>query len=184
MGSRSGSTRDRLQRCAIELFVQKGYDATTVNEIAVAAGVSHMTFFRYFPSKEAVVCTDPFDPLLARSVAAQPADLPPVDRVRLGLLEAVAGMPEPDDATTRARVRLVAGHPALRAAMWEGNQATEEAIAGALVSTGVDPLAAKVVVGACLGAVTAALFDWGLHDGGESLLTRICFALDQLAGGR
>lgn len=40
----------RIQEHALRLFLRQGYDATTVEEIASAAGVSHMTFFRYFPT--------------------------------------------------------------------------------------------------------------------------------------
>jgi AcrR family transcriptional regulator len=47
----------------LELFLRDGYDATTVAAIARAAGVSHMTFFRHFPTKESVVLDDPYDPV-------------------------------------------------------------------------------------------------------------------------
>ena len=58
------------------MFVEKGYDATTVEEIAAAAGVSHMTFFRYFPRKEEVVEYDEYDPLLEDLIAARPPRVP------------------------------------------------------------------------------------------------------------
>ncbi len=44
-----------LQQAALNLFAQHGYDATTTDEIADLAGVSHRTFFRYFPTKESVL---------------------------------------------------------------------------------------------------------------------------------
>ena len=55
------------------MFTEQGFDAVPVAVIAKAAGVSHMTFFRYFPTKEAVVVSDLFDPLIAEAVRAQPA---------------------------------------------------------------------------------------------------------------
>jgi AcrR family transcriptional regulator len=49
---KKAQTRQRLQEQALRLFVERGYEATTVEQIVAAAGVSHMTFFRYFPTKE------------------------------------------------------------------------------------------------------------------------------------
>lgn len=52
---RKQETRDLLERAALALFRKDGFTATSVDRIAAAAGVSRTTFFRYFPSKEAVV---------------------------------------------------------------------------------------------------------------------------------
>ncbi|WP_329001043.1 TetR/AcrR family transcriptional regulator [Kribbella sp. NBC_00709] len=49
MGTRAARTRDRLLTAALELFTERGYDATSVSEIAARAGVTEMTFFRHFP---------------------------------------------------------------------------------------------------------------------------------------
>ena len=57
-------TRAAIQRHALRLFREQGYDATTVSQIAEAAEVSDSTFFRYFPTKEDVVLWDEFDPLI------------------------------------------------------------------------------------------------------------------------
>jgi AcrR family transcriptional regulator len=48
-------TRDALARAALELFVERGYDETTLAEIADAAGVSTRTIFAYFPGKEDIL---------------------------------------------------------------------------------------------------------------------------------
>ena len=140
----------------MELFLRDGYDATTVAAIARAAGVSHMTFFRHFQTKESVVLDDPYDPIIAERVASQPATLPALERVRRGFAQAGADVPEPMDAEVRARIRLVAGHPALRARMWENTQRTERAVVDALLAGEVPRLQALVAAAACLGALTAA----------------------------
>ncbi|HEX5812438.1 MAG TPA: TetR family transcriptional regulator, partial [Pseudonocardia sp.] len=57
----------------MRLFRDRGYAATTVDDIAAAAEVSRSTFFRYFPSKEDVVLFDDVDPLMAEAFAEQPA---------------------------------------------------------------------------------------------------------------
>ena len=180
VSNRTDRTRAVLQRCALELFLRDGYDATTVAAIAGAAGVSHMTFFRHFPTKESVVLDDPYDPIIAERVAAQPATLPALERVRRGFALAWADVPEPMDAEVRARIRLVAGHPGLRARMWENTQRTEQAVVDALLAGGVPRLQALVAAAACLGALTAALLDWAGDDAGQSLRERITAALDQL----
>ena len=51
-------TRASLVSAAVELFAEKGYDATTVEEIAARAEVSPMTFFRYFGSKDEVMFSE------------------------------------------------------------------------------------------------------------------------------
>src|SRR5918999_3751131 len=48
-------TREQIVEAAMRLFAERGYHATTVADIATAAGVAPRTFFTYFPSKEAVV---------------------------------------------------------------------------------------------------------------------------------
>ena len=68
---KSATTRARLQREALRLFADRGYDETTIADIAAAAGVTQMTFFRHFPAKELVVVDDPYDPAIAHSVAVQ-----------------------------------------------------------------------------------------------------------------
>jgi len=172
-------THDRLQREALRLFTERGFDDVTVDEIAAAAGVSHMTFFRHFPTKESVVLDDPFDPIVGEAVARQPADHTPVQRIVGGIAEAAVDL---DDAETfRARVRLAAHHPRLRARIWENNNRTQEVISEALVSTGVDAFQAEVAAGSVLGALTAALMYWARNEG-EDLQACVGLALQQIAG--
>lgn len=178
--SRALATRQRLERIALELFTQKGFDNVTVEEIAAAAGVSHMTFFRNFPTKESVVLDDPYDPLLGAAVAAQDPKLPVIERVRGGLLQAFDQLDEPEDRMIRQKIHLAGAHPGLRARVWENNLRTEEVIVEALVETGVPRLDASVAAGAVLGALTAALFDWAADDAGDSLGDRIRHALGLL----
>jgi AcrR family transcriptional regulator len=179
--SRTEDTRRRLQEEAIRLFTERGFDNVTVEEVARAAGVSHMTFFRNFPTKEAVVLDDPYDPVLGAMVAAQDPALPPLERVRRGLLEGWEGLDEPGDDMTRARIELAAAYPSLRARVWENNQATERVIVDALIPSGVSPLEARVAAGAVLGALVAALFDWADCPEGDTLGDRVRRAMSLLA---
>ena len=69
---KKAATRDRIRASALRLFGEQGYDATTVEQIAAAAGVSHMTFFRYFPAKEDVALSDSYDPMIAAAITQTP----------------------------------------------------------------------------------------------------------------
>lgn len=181
---RAERTRQRLQDTAIRLFEERGFDDVTVEEVARAAGVSHMTFFRNFPTKESVVLDDPYDPLIGEAVARQDARLPVVQRILLGVLEAWRSSDTPTDESVRTRLRLAAGHPALRARVWENNRRTEEAIVEALTSTGVSLLEARIAAGAVMGALTAALLDWAEDQDDDSLGDRIVRTLDVLGADR
>jgi len=179
--SRAERTRAHLRTVALDVISRRGYDGTSVVEIAAAAGVSHMTFFRHFPTKESVLLDDPYDPVIADAVRAQPVELPALERVRRAVLTAWAALPEPGESETRARLALVVAHPGLRAAALENNRHTEDAIVAALQADGSDRLSARVAAGAVLGALMAALFDWGSDDGCQLLGERVERALAQLA---
>ncbi|MGP4103455.1 TetR/AcrR family transcriptional regulator [Nonomuraea sp. KM90] len=80
---RRTETQRMIQSHAMRLFVEHGYDATTVDHVARASGVSTMTVYRHFPTKEDLVLYDQYDPLIAARVAARPADEPVVRRIEV-----------------------------------------------------------------------------------------------------
>ena len=164
----------------MRLFEERGFDNVTVEEVARAAGVSHMTFFRHFPTKDSVVLDDPYDPVIGEAVARQDAGLPILQRVLLGMLEAATSTGLPSDTPMRRRLRLAASHPALRARVWENNRRTEGVIVDALTGTGAPRLDAQVAAGAVLGAFTAALLDWAAREDGGTLEERIVRTLHVL----
>jgi AcrR family transcriptional regulator len=174
-------TRDRLAAAALDLFEARGYDATTVEDIARAAGVSHMTFFRYFPTKESVLLGDPFDPMIAGSVGAQAASLPAIERVARGLLAALRNMddafPPEASAEVRRRIRIAVGVPSLRAAIVENNRETENAIVGALASSGTAEGEARIAAAACLAAASAGLMAWAVDESDATLARTVTDAV-------
>ena len=168
---KKAATRRALQQHALRLFLANGYDATTVDAIAEAAGVSHMTFFRYFPTKEDVVLADDYDPLLAELITARPAEEPPLDALRHALSAGFTAISGPDRDALLCRTRLILHTPALRARLWEHQAATEQVFASALAARrdqDVPDLATRVLAAAYLAVVTTALAAWvdgdGLHD--------------------
>lgn len=157
-------TRERLQRCALELFEALGYAQTSVAAIAREAGVSHMTFFRHFPSKASVVVEDLFDPVIAAAIASQPAQLPALQRAVRGLVSAMQhkeGREELRSPQFRQRIQLITSTPELGSALWMSGQRTQQAITGALSTAGAPVAEARTAAGAVMGAATAVLIHWG-----------------------
>ena len=182
LSGRSARTRERLLAAALELFARKGFDATTVAEIAAAAGVTQMTFFRHFGTKEALLLDDPYDPLMVAAVAEQPVTLPPLVRAVRGVRTAWERLPIEASAPVRDRVRIVAGSPALRASMHAGTARSQEAVAEQLVRDGADPVDAAVAASAVLAALMTALLLWAQGDDPD-LGAAITGALDVLDVG-
>lgn len=163
----------------MRLFAARGYDEVTVEEIAADVGVSHMTFYRHFPTKVSVLIDDPYDPVIGQMVAAIDPDLRAIDRVRLGVLEAWRQVEEPEDELVRTRLQILARHEDLVAHAWSNNRKTERVIVEALEATGVPGLEARVAAGAVMGALMAALIDWGEDPGAGSLGDRIRETLER-----
>lgn len=182
MGSperRSERTRSRLQEAGLKLIAEHGYEAVTVERVAKAAGVSHMTFFRHFPTKQSLVLEDPFDPAIADAVALQSADLPALRRASRGVRQALAGLTLREEEQVRIRVRIVATTPTLAAGMWATTLATQAGIAEALAPTSPEA-ESRIAAAATIGALTAALLQWGVDTEGSSLTDTLLAALDVL----
>lgn len=108
-------TRQLLSAAALRLFAEQGYAATTVDEIAEAAGVARRTFFRYFPSKEDAVFPDHDSTVVevSRVLESAAPDDDPLLVVCRGIRE-VARMYAADPQASVARYRLLREVPALR----------------------------------------------------------------------
>jgi AcrR family transcriptional regulator len=161
------ATRDRIRASALQLFREQGYDATTVEQIAAAAGVSHMTFFRYFPAKEDVVLSDNYDPLIAGYIAQTPASWPVGRRIRAVLVEGLRQVYDADRDTLLAQNKLIVSTPALLDRLWTDQIATQQLILEALGAG--DDFETRVTVAACLAAASTAILAWVESDGAEEL---------------
>ena len=178
------ATRDRIRASALRLFREQGYDTTTVEQIAAAAGVSHMTFFRYFPAKEDVVLSDDYDPLIASAIAQTPATWPVITRIRAVLAEGLRLIYDTERDTLFNQVKLIVDTPALRDRVWADQIATQQLILQAL-SAGQDDqrpsFQTRVTVAACLAAASTAILTWVESDGTPELPDLIGQAFDTLA---
>lgn len=108
-------TRERISQAAIALFIDRGFDATTVDDIAAAADVSKRSFFDYFPTKEDVIFAwqDGFGESLAAAVAERPADEPLLNVIEEAFVAVVTKAIA--DPRTLAIGDLIGKTPALRA---------------------------------------------------------------------
>jgi AcrR family transcriptional regulator len=109
-------TRLTIQQQAMRLFRTQGYNDTTVEQIAEAAEVSPSTFFRYFPTKESVVLTDFYDPIVIDLVLSQPPELSPLDALRKTVKEGYENMSAAERESEMERSRLIMSVPELRTA--------------------------------------------------------------------
>ena len=115
-GRPPGTSRRAVTRAALELFAERGFDETTVDDIADALGVSRRTLFRYFASKNDMVWGD-FDCVLARLRRCLDA-AGPDEPLHAALGRAVVESNRYEDEQLpelRIRMRLITGVPALQA---------------------------------------------------------------------
>ncbi len=181
-GRKKAETRQRLQEQALRLFTERGYEATTVEQIATAAGVSHMTFFRYFPTKEDAVLSDSYDPMLVAAIRNRPRAEHPVTRIQTAVREGLAAIYAADREALLVRVRLSLRTPALRARLWENQFATRDLLADAL-EDGKPTFATRILASACLATLTTALEEWVATDGTAELPDLIDDAFQVLTEG-
>ncbi|HEX3283552.1 MAG TPA: TetR family transcriptional regulator [Mycobacterium sp.] len=182
---KKAATKHAIQEHALQLFVEKGYDATTVEEIAAAAGVSHMTFFRYFPRKEEVVEYDEYDPLLEDSIAARPPDEAPITALHNALRVGLQQVLSTDREALLIRTRLILDNPVLRSRNLIAQDTTRDLFARALARRAgrAEPdLAATVQASAALGAIAPALTAWA-EDGEADLIALVDSAFTALESG-
>jgi AcrR family transcriptional regulator len=154
-------TRAAIQRHALRLFREQGYEETTVSQIAEAAEVSESTFFRYFPSKEDVVIWDEFDPRFVDLFRAQPADVRPVAAMRNAIREVMTSLTPEQYAAVRERMDLMMTVRELQQTLL-AQMAAPMRLVSELVAerTGrrPDEPAVYAVAGAIIGVAFAAMF--------------------------
>ncbi|MEU4539573.1 helix-turn-helix domain-containing protein [Streptosporangium sp. NPDC023825] len=186
---RRAQTQRTIQAHAIRLFSERGYDTTTMNDVAEAAGVSPMTVYRHFPTKEDLVLVDQHGELIAELIAASPGDQPLVRRIGGALVDAAAALTGDDPAADRqfllTRLQLMISAPALRARHLDNQYALQQAITKALGDDTADPDAAfqaQAAASACLAALHTAMVRWAEDDGRPDLPHLIGQALAAVFG--
>jgi mycofactocin system transcriptional regulator len=185
-GRRPSTTRAELERVALDLFASRGFEETTVEDIAAAAGIGRRTFFRYYASKNDVVWGE-FDTQLHKLRAwfdRCGPDVRLMDAVHYAVL--TFNRLDADEVPWhRRRMALILNTPALQAhstpmyARWRAVIA--EFAAG---RTGAKPeeMIPQLIAYAALGAAVAAYEQW-LRDDEAELEPLLDLAMAELSRG-
>jgi mycofactocin system transcriptional regulator len=184
VGRRRSTSWEHISDVAIDLFVTRGFEEVSVDDVAVAAGIARRTLFRYYPSKNALPWGD-FDAHLEymRSLLA---GLDPSVPIRTALRTALLAFNEFDDPERhRQRMRLILETEALQAysmTMYAGWRAVVAAFVAGRMSVAENELVPQAVAWTTLGAALAAYGRW-LEDETVSLPVALGDAFDLLAPG-
>ena len=153
-------TRSGLIEAGVDLFLDQGYDATTIDEIAAQVDVSPRTFFRYFAGKEDIALAKgaELDELVVETLRDRPAAEPPLTALRAAVLTMVRGSATSEGVTRFLRTQhLINKTPTLLAGNLRRAAETEERLTALVAERqGVDP-AADLRPRVLVGVVYAAL---------------------------
>ena len=142
MGRWQPNSRGRLEQAALALYAERGFENTTVAEIAKRAGLTERTFFRHFADKREVLFGGgELQQLLVNSVAGAPDSAAPMDVVAAGL-EAAGATLQDRREFARQRQSIIAANPSLQERELIKLASLASAIAEALCQRGIaDPIA-------------------------------------------
>lgn len=179
-------TRQAIQQAALRLFVEHGFEQTTVEQITEASDISERTFFRYFPTKADIIATDLIEPVVAEAFVDQPAGLSATAALRAAIRQVYAGLPPAQIALERQRQRLVAQVAGVQAITPHKIQAVVDLFTDALVRrtgrSGGD-LVVRAWVGAMSGVVLTSYLTWAGDPDGSDVIEHIDAALQLLDEG-
>ncbi|MFC8731740.1 TetR/AcrR family transcriptional regulator [Luteimicrobium sp. NPDC057192] len=182
---RSGAeARDRLERAALELYDERGYDQTTAADIAARAGVTARTFFRHFADKREVLfhVEAGLQEEMARALAAVPDDVPPLAAMLQAFRSMAPGM-EANRRLAEARHRVIAATPALRERELAKAAAMAATVAAGLRARGLSEWHATLFAQVGTAALGHAVHAWTADPSADydDLVVRTFAALRELA---
>jgi AcrR family transcriptional regulator len=183
---RMARTRRQLAEVAAGLFLERGYEAVTVEEIAAVVEVSPRTFFRYFPSKDDVldeILVNEVDEVIA-ALRQRPRDEPVADSLRAAARSWVSTAER--DARTVRLFGLVRRTPVLRTRWLARRTDDQEALAEILaerLGAGPESPIPLLAAGAMIGVLTTIFEFWVEHLDEAERLALIDEAIDALVDG-
>ena len=184
IGRQLSTSRGELSHLALQLFLERGFDGTTVDDIAAAAGIGRRTVFRYFASKNDLPWGD-FDALLERMrgfLRGLPADTPLLQALGAAIID-FNRLPEAEIPYHRKRMELLlnvpalAAHSTLRYESWRQVIAEYAAERLGVAADGLEPQALGWIL---LGVSLSAYEQWLKHEDADllELITRALGMLD------
>ena len=173
--------RGRLEQAALELYIERGFEQTTVAEIAKRAGLTERTFFRHFADKREVLFAGAgaLQELLVSTVASAPDSAAPIDAVAAALEAAGAPLQERREYA-RQRQAVIAANPELQERELIKLASLSAALAGALRQRGVTDPAASLAAEAGIAVFRIAFERWVSETGQRDLPQLIRESLDEL----
>jgi len=159
-GSRREANKARvraaLHDAAVELFLERGYDATTISDISDRAQTSPRTFFNYFSSKEEIIFAthQGWSTEVAAAIAARPEEETALVAIKRGFVDA-ANAHEAAREMVMMRNRVIASTPSLRGRAAVNQREWEDRVSGALAERGHRERPSRL--DELLGAVTVAV---------------------------
>ncbi|MGQ0716684.1 MAG: TetR family transcriptional regulator [Pseudonocardiales bacterium] len=180
-------TRSSIQETGLRLFVERGYDATTLDHICDAAIISRRTLFRYFASKEDVVLSTTRDELAraGERLRHRPAD-EPLQASLFALVDESASFLEGDRDRQIVRTRLLTNTPALAGSYLKVLTEFELLLRGFLAERSGEPADSspiRLIAAVAVTAFRVATETWVDNDGAISLGTLAHDNLDHLLTG-
>lgn len=174
MGRWQPGARDRLERAALELFVEQGFAATTVPQIAARAGLTTRTFFRHFADKREVLFAGEAElpALVGRLVADAPASLGPMAVLAHGFEPFAAATFEGHAERLRMRRAVIDADEGLRERELRKLAALADAIRHGFRARGADELTAALAAETAVTVFRVSLGRW-LDQGGERGLPEV-----------
>jgi AcrR family transcriptional regulator len=181
MGRWEPNARGRLEQAALELYVERGYEQTTVAEIAERAGLTERTFFRHFADKREVLFAGAgaLQELLVTAVAGAPDAVAPLEAVAAAL-EAAGALLQERREYSRRRQSVIDANPALQERELIKLAALASALASALRRRGVTGPAASLTAEAGIAVFKIAFERWISETGQSDLPRLIRESLDEL----
>jgi AcrR family transcriptional regulator len=181
MGRWEPNARGRLEQAAMELYSERGFEQTTVAEIARRAGLTERTFFRHFADKREVLFwgAGELQALLVSTLAGAPDSAAPIDAVAAAL-EAAGAVLEERRERARQRQAVIVANAELQERELIKMAALASALAGALRQRGVTDPAASLAAEAGIAVFRIAFARWVSGTSQRDLPQVIRESLDEL----
>ena len=172
----------RLQQAALELYAERGYEQTTVAEIAERAGLTERTFFRHFADKREVLFrgSDNLEKLITDAVDAAPQSATPIEAITAGLAAAGAIFDARRRPYSRQRQAVIDANPELQERELIKLASLAAALADALRRRGVQDPAAELAAEAGVAVFRIAFERWVRDASGQNFEPLVHEAIAEL----